>query len=159
MVSLGDFQARSVDGSDVDLSTYDGQVVLVVNTASACGLAGQLESLQRLHDRYADHGFSVLAFPSDQFYQEPVDDEDLGDVCRRDFGVSFPVFAKVTVNGTDADPLFEWLRAEQPGYFGDRIKWNFTKFLVDRDGRVVSRYAPTTDPVKIAGAVEQALAA
>jgi glutathione peroxidase len=159
MASLGDFQARAVDGSDVDLSTYDGQVVLVVNTASACGLAGQLESLQRLHDRYAGHGFTVLGFPSDQFYQEPVDDEELGDVCRRDFGVSFPVFAKVAVNGDDADPLFEWLRSEQPGYFGDRIKWNFTKFLVDRDGRVVSRYAPTTDPVKIAGAVEQALAA
>jgi glutathione peroxidase len=159
MASLGDFSARSVDGSDVDLSSYDGSVVLVVNTASGCGLAGQFDGLQRLQDEYADRGFTVLGFPSDQFYQEPVDDEELGTVCQRDFGVSFPVFAKVAVNGREADPLFRWLRSEQKGLLGDRIKWNFTKFLVDRDGRVLARYAPTTDPAKIAVDVEQALAA
>ena len=163
MASLGDFQARSTDGSDVDLSAYDGQVVLVVNTASRCGLAGQFDGLQRLHDQYADRGFSVLGFPSDQFAQEPVDDADLDRVCARDFGVSFPVFAKVAVNGSDADPLFRWLRSEQKGrlvpLLGDRIKWNFTKFLVDRDGNVVARYAPTTDPVRIAADIEDALAA
>ena len=159
MASLGDFQARSVDGSDVDLSAYDGQVVLVVNTASKCGFAGQFGGLQRLHDEYGDRGFAVLGFPSDQFSQEPVADEDMGEVCQRDFGVTFPVFGKVAVNGRDADPLFRWLRSEQKGVLGDRIKWNFTKFLVDRDGTVLARYAPSTDPVKIAADVEEALAA
>ncbi len=159
MASLGDFQARSSDGSDVDLAAYDGQVVLVVNTASRCGLAGQFERLQELHDTYADLGFAVLGFPSDQFAQEPVDDADMDRVCARDFGVSFPVFAKVAVNGGDADPLFQWLRSEQRGRFGDRIKWNFTKFLVDRDGNVVGRYAPTTDPVRLTDDIEAALAA
>jgi glutathione peroxidase len=159
MASLGDFQARSVDGSDVDLSSYDGQVVLVVNTASKCGFAGQFGGLQRLHDDYGDRGFAVLGFPSDQFKQEPVDDEELGTVCERDFGVSFPMFAKVAVNGRDADPLFQWLRSEKKGLLGDRIKWNFTKFLVDRDGNVVGRYAPSTDPVRIAADIEDALAA
>ena len=163
MASLGDFQARAVDGSDVDLSEYDGQVVLVVNTASRCGLAGQFERLQELHDTYADRGFAVLGFPSDQFLQEPVEDEDIGVVCARDFGVQFPMFAKVAVNGDDADPLFRWLRSERAGrlgaLLGDRIKWNFTKFLVDRDGRVVARYAPTTDPVRITDDIEAALAA
>jgi glutathione peroxidase len=159
MASLGDFQARAVDGSGVDLSAYDGQVVLVVNTASKCGFAGQFGGLQRLHDEYADRGFAVLGFPSDQFKQEPVEDEDLGDVCQRDFGVTFPVFGKVAVNGPEADPLFQWLRSEQTGVLGDRIKWNFTKFLVHRDGTVLARYAPTTDPVKIAADIEDALAA
>ena len=163
MASLGDFQARSVDGSGVDLSDYDGQVVLVVNTASRCGLAGQFERLQDLHDTYADLGFAVLGFPSDQFLQEPVEDDEIERVCARDFGVSFPMFAKVAVNGRDADPLFRWLRQEQKGRFGDllgdRIKWNFTKFLVDRDGNVVARYAPTTDPVRIAADIEDVLAA
>ena len=159
MASLGDFQARSVDGSDVDLSSYDGQVVLVVNTATKCGFAGQFGGLQRLHDDFGDRGFAVLGFPSDQFKQEPVEDEDLGNVCERDFGVSFPMFAKVAVNGRDADPLFRWLRSERKGLLGDRIKWNFTKFLVDRDGTVIGRYAPSTDPVKIAADIEEALAA
>ena len=159
MASLGDFQARSADGSDVDLSVYDRHVVLVVNTASRCGLAGQFERLQELHDTYADQGFAVLGFPSDQFLQEPVENEDMGLVCARDFGVSFPIFAKVAVNGREADPLFRWLRSEQGGLLSDRIKWNFTKFLVDRDGQVVGRYAPTTDPVRITADIESALAA
>ena len=158
MASLGDFQARSSDGSDVDLSSYDGQVVLVVNTATACGFAGQFGGLQRLHDDFGDRGFAVLGFPSDQFKQEPVEDEELGYVCERDFGVSFPMFAKVAVNGRDADPLFQWLRSERKGLLGDRIKWNFTKFLVDREGNVVKRYASTTKPEKIADDIEKTLA-
>jgi glutathione peroxidase len=163
MASLGDFQARSADGSDVDLSVYYRQVVLVVNNPTRCGLAGQFERLQELHDTYADRGFAVLGFPSDQFLQEPVDNEDMSLVCARDFGVSFPMFAKVAVNGREADPLFRWLRSEHGGLLGqlvgDRIKWNFTKFLVDRDGQVVGRYAPTTDPVRLTGDIEAALAA
>ena len=101
----------------------------------------------------------MLGFPSDQFKQEPVEDDDLGEVCQRDFGVSFPMFAKVAVNGREAHPLFRWLRSEQKGLLGGRINWNFTKFLVDRDGNVVGRYAPTTDPVQIAADIEEALAA
>ena len=159
MTRLGDFQARSLDGSPIDLSTYDGAVVLVVNTASQCGYAAQMPGLQRLHDAYADRGFAVLGFPSDQFRQEPLADDEMGAVCERNFGVSFPMFAKVAVNGRGTDPLFAWLRAQKRGLLGGRINWNFTKFLVDRDGQVVARYSPTTTPEQIAGDVEQALAA
>ena len=116
MASLGDFQARSSDGSDVDLAAYDGQVVLVVNTASTLWPGGAVRAACRsCTTTYADRGFAVLGFPSDQFAQEPVDDADMDRVCARDFGVSFPVFAKVAVNGGDADPLFQWLRSEQRG--------------------------------------------
>ena len=116
--------------------------------------------LQELHDTYADLGFAVLGFPSDQFAQEPVDDEDMDRVCARDFGVSFPVFAKVAVNGGDARPAVPVAAlGAGAGRFGDRIKWNFTKFLVDRDGNVVGRYAPTTDPVRLTDDIEAALAA
>ena len=158
MPRLADFQARSLDGTAVDLSAYDGSVVLVVNTASQCGYASQLPGLQRLHDEHADAGFSVLGFPSDQFKQEPLEDDELGAVCERNFGVTFPMFAKVAVNGRGADPLFVWLRSQKRGLLGGRINWNFTKFLVGRDGQVVARYGPTTTPAQIAGDVGQALA-
>lgn len=159
MTRLGDFQTRSLDGSPVDLATYDGSVVLVVNTASQCGYASQMPGLQKLHDAYADRGFAVLGFPSDQFRQEPLADDEMGAVCERNFGVSFPMFAKVAVNGRDVDPLFAWLRSQKRGLLGGRINWNFTKFLVDRDGQVVARYGPTTTPDQIAGDIEQALVA
>ncbi len=158
MSRLGEFQARALDGSEVDLSTYDGRVVLVVNTASQCGYASQFPGLQQLHDDYRDQEFAVLGFPSDQFKQEPLDDDDLGGVCERNFGVSFPIFAKVAVNGRDSHPLFAWLRSQKRGLLGGRINWNFTKFLVDRDGQVVARYGPATTPDQIAGDVEKALA-
>ena len=158
MTRLGDFQARALDGSEVDLSAYDGSVVLVVNTASQCGYASQFPALQRLHDDFTDQGFAVLGFPSDQFKQEPLADDDMGAVCERNFGVSFPMFAKVAVNGRDTHPLFEWLRSQKRGLLGGRINWNFTKFLVDRDGQVVARYSPTTTPEQIAGDIEKALA-
>ena len=158
MTRLGDFQARSLDGSPVDLSTYDGSVVLVVNTASQCGYASQMPALQQLHDDYADAGFAVLGFPSDQFKQEPLADDEMGAVCQRNFGVSFPMFAKVAVNGREADPLFRWLRSQKRGLLGGRINWNFTKFLLDRDGRVVARYSPTTTPAQIAADIEKTLA-
>lgn len=158
MPRLGDFQARALDGSEVDLSAYDGSVVLVVNTASQCGYASQLPGLQRLHDDFEGQGFAVLGFPSDQFKQEPLSDDDLGAVCGRNFGVSFPMFAKVAVNGRDTHPLFGWLRSQKRGLLGGRINWNFTKFLVDRDGQVVARYSPTTTPEQIADDVATALA-
>jgi glutathione peroxidase len=159
MPSLTDFSARGLDGNDVDLAAYAGHVVLVVNTASRCGYASQLPGLQRLQDTYADRGFSVLGFPSDQFKQEPLGDEEMSTVCERNFGVSFPMFAKIAVNGRDTHPLYRWLRSEKKGLLGGRVNWNFTKFLVDRDGRVVDRFGPTTEPGQLAGDIEKVLAA
>ena len=142
-MALSDFSATSIDGVDVDLSAYDGQVVLVVNTASQCGFTPQYAGLQELHDTYAERGFAVLGFPCGQFgNQEPGDEEQIAGFCERNFGVTFPLFAKVDVNGRGAHPLFRWLRRQKSGLLGGSIKWNFTKFLVGRDGRVLARYAP-----------------
>lgn len=158
MPTLADFSATSIDGREVDLADFSGQVVLVVNTASQCGFTPQYQGLQKLHDTYADRGFSVLGFPCDQFGgQEPGTEEEIASFCERNFGVTFPLFAKVEVNGSDAHPLFRWLRSEKGGLLGSRIKWNFTKFLVDHDGRVVRRYGPTTAPDRIAADIEAAL--
>lgn len=160
MTTLHDFSARAIDGSDVDLAAYSGQVVLVVNTASQCGFTPQYQGLQALHDRFAGRGFAVLGFPCDQFGgQEPGTDEEISGFCERTFGVTFPLFSKVEVNGARAHPVFGYLRREKGGLLGDRIKWNFTKFLVGRDGRVIERYAPTTKPERIAADVEAALGA
>jgi len=159
MTSLGDFKATSIDGRAVDLGDYAGQVVLVVNTASQCGFTPQYTGLQELHDSYADQGFTVLGFPCDQFgNQEPGDEAEIASFCERNFGVTFPLFAKVDVNGDEAHPLFGWLREEKGGLLGSKIKWNFTKFLVGRDGQVVKRFSPTSAPEKLGGDVEKALA-
>ena len=158
MTTLSDFSAAAIDGTDTDLSQYDGKVVLVVNTASQCGFTGQYKGLQELHDTYADQGLVVLGFPCDQFgNQEPGDEAEIADFCERNFGVTFPLFSKVDVNGDDAHPLFAWLKDSQGGLLGDAIKWNFTKFLVGRDGRVISRYAPQTEPEKLTKDIEKAL--
>jgi glutathione peroxidase len=157
--SLGDFKATSIDGRPVDLSEYDGQVVLVVNTASECGFTGQYAGLQELHDTYAERGFTVLGFPCDQFGgQEPGDEAEIAAFCQRNYGVTFPMFEKVEVNGPGAHPLFTWLRSEKGGLLGSAIKWNFTKFLVGRDGQVVGRFAPTKEPQQLADDIEKALA-
>ena len=158
MSSLADFQATAIDGNQVDLSAYAGQVVLVVNTASQCGYTPQYAGLQLLQDEYAAQGFTVLGFPSDQFNQESGDDAEIAGFCERTFGVRFPLFAKVEVNGDGAHPLFRWLQQEKQGLLGKKIKWNFTKFLVGRDGAVVGRYAPTTEPATLSGDIEKALA-
>jgi glutathione peroxidase len=159
MSGLASFSARAIDGSDIDLASYAGEVVLVVNTASQCGFTPQYQGLQRLHDDYAERGFSVLGFPCDQFGgQEPGEDAEIAGFCERSFGVTFPLFSKVDVNGDGAHPVFRWLRSQKGGVLGDRIKWNFTKFLVGRDGEVLARYAPTTKPERIAGDIEKALA-
>jgi len=157
MTILGDFTAQAADGSDIDLSTYDGKVVLVVNTATGCGYASQMPSLQNLHDAFSDRGFAVLGFPSDQFKQEKVDDTEMADVCQTLFGTTFPLFAKVQANGKDSHPLYTWLKKQQKGPLGGRISWNFTKFLVDREGQVVGRYSPTTEPEDIAADIEAAV--
>ena len=159
MTTLGDFKATTIDGRETDLSEYEGEVVLVVNTASQCGLTGQYAGLQELYDTYRDRGFTVLGFPCNQFgEQEPGDETEIATFCERNYGVSFPMFAKVDVNGDDAHPLFAWLREEKSGLLpGDAIKWNFTKFLVGRDGQVIKRFAPTTEPGKLGDQIEQAL--
>ncbi|TNM38515.1 glutathione peroxidase [Nocardioides albidus] len=160
MTSLHDFKATAIDGSEVDLSSYDGSVVLVVNTASKCGFTPQYQGLQELYATYGERGFAVLGFPCDQFgHQEPGAEDEIAAFCERNYGVSFPMFAKIDVNGKDAHPLYEWLKKERSGLIGGAIKWNFTKFLVGRDGAVVERYAPTTEPAKLAGDIEQALGA
>ena len=160
MTSLQDFSATSLDGQEVDLSAYAGQVVLVVNTASECGLTPQYQGLQELHGQYADQGFTVIGFPCDQFgHQEPGDAAQIGAFCEKNYGVTFPMMSKVEVNGDGAHPVYQWLRSEKGGVIGDKIKWNFTKFLVGKDGQVIDRYAPTTEPSKIAGDVEKALKA
>jgi glutathione peroxidase len=157
--TLGDFSATTIDGKDQDLGTYVGDVVLVVNTASECGLTPQYEGLQRLYDAYAGRGFTVLGFPCDQFgHQEPGTEDEIASFCERNYGVSFPMFAKIDVNGSDTHPLYEWLKHEKSGMLGGAIKWNFTKFLIARDGSVVDRYAPQTEPEELAKDIEEQLA-
>ncbi|GAA3821377.1 glutathione peroxidase [Nocardioides panacisoli] len=159
MSTLHDFAATSIDGQEVDLSAYKDQVVLVVNTASKCGFTPQYEGLQQLQESYADQGFTVLGFPCDQFgHQEPGDEAEIASFCSTSYGVTFPMFAKIEVNGDGAHPLYQWLKDEQGGLLGGKIKWNFTKFLVGRDGAVIDRYAPTTKPEKLTGDIEKALA-
>ncbi|MFC7490430.1 MULTISPECIES: glutathione peroxidase [unclassified Knoellia] len=158
--TLSDFSATTLEGQPQDLSDYAGQVVLVVNTASECGFTPQFEGLEQLWQAHKDQGLVVLGFPCNQFGgQEPGEAADIGAFCQRNYGVSFPMFDKVEVNGDDAHPLFEWLRHEKGGLLGSKIKWNFTKFLVGRDGQVIKRYGSTTKPESLTADIEKALAA
>jgi glutathione peroxidase len=151
MNAITDFTVKGADGKPVDLSAYAGKVLLIVNTASKCGFTPQYAGLEALQRRFADKGFAVLGFPCNQFgAQEPGDAEEIRNFCSLTYDVTFPMFAKVDVNGADADPLFTALKKQAPGFLGTGgIKWNFTKFLVDRGGQVVERYAPTTKPEAI----------
>lgn len=148
MSGLGEFSVKLADGSAEAMAEHLGKVLLVVNTASKCGFTPQYAELEALYRDYKDRGFEVLAFPCNQFgAQEPGNAEEIANFCSLTYDVSFPIFAKVDVNGRDADPLWHWLKAEKPGLLGiGAIKWNFTKFLVDRSGKVVSRHAPTVRP-------------
>jgi glutathione peroxidase len=158
--SLSDFTAEALSGGEVSLADYEGKVVLVVNTASECGFTPQYAGLEQLWKELGDDGLVVLGFPSDQFGgQEPGTEAEIAQFCQRNYGVSFPMFAKIDVNGPDTHPLYAWLKRETKGLFGGAIKWNFTKFLVGRDGRVLKRYASTTTPEEIRGDIERALAA
>jgi glutathione peroxidase len=160
MTTIHDFSATSIDGIERQLVDYKGKVVLVVNTASQCGFTGQYKGLEELNRTYADRGLVVLGFPCDQFgHQEPGDEEEIATFCERNFGVTFPLFSKVDVNGPDAHPLYQWLRSEKSGLVGDKIRWNFTKFLVDSEGKVVERYGSRTTPVQIADDIEALLPA
>jgi glutathione peroxidase len=157
--TLADFHATTIEGKDQDLGTYVGDVVLVVNTASKCGLTPQYEGLQRLYDAYAPKGFTILGFPCDQFgHQEPGTEDEIATFCERNYGVSFPMFAKIDVNGAETHPLYRWLKDEKRGLLGGAIKWNFTKFLIGRDGTPLERFAPQTEPDDLAGDIEKAIA-
>ncbi|WP_428968187.1 glutathione peroxidase [Sphingomonas sp. Xoc002] len=148
MSGIADFTVKAADGSVVDMARYAGRVLLIVNTASKCGFTPQYEGLEALHRRFEGQGLTVLGFPCNQFgAQEPGDAAEIASFCSLTYDVGFPVMAKIDVNGDDADPLFQWLKTEAPGVLGTKaIKWNFTKFLVGRDGQVLGRYAPTTKP-------------
>ncbi len=161
MTTIYDFCATTLDGRELALSSLRGRVLLIVNTASACGFTPQLAALQELHRRHAAQGLTVLGFSCNQFgAQEPGSPEQIADFCQRHYGVDFPMMAKVEVKGPNAHPLFRWLSAEAPGLLGTTaIKWNFTKFLLGRDGRVIRRYAPSTRPEALAADIEAALAA
>ncbi len=156
--TLHDFTAALNDGTPKSLSDYRGKVLLVVNTASQCGFTPQYKGLQALYEKYRDRGLEILAFPCDQFgHQEPGDDNEIANFCELNFGVTFPLFKKVEVNGEGAHPAYKWLKSAAPGLLTDGIKWNFTKFLVDRDGNVIDRFAPSTTPEKLEHDVVDAL--
>ena len=159
-MNVFDFSATALDGAPIDLSRYRGKVLLIVNTASACGFTPQYKGLEAVYRQFRERGVEVLGFPCNQFgQQESGSEAEIGAFCENNYGVSFPLFAKVEVNGERAHPLFRHLKREAPGLLGTgRIKWNFTKFLVGRDGRVLKRYAPQTRPEAIAADVEALLA-
>jgi glutathione peroxidase len=158
-MTVYDYSAKTIKGEEVSLENYKDQVLLIVNTASKCGFTPQYGQLQEIYDQYKDKGFAVLGFPCNQFgSQEPGDEAEIEEFCTLNFGVNFPMFAKIDVNGETADPLFQYLAEEAPGIMGSKaIKWNFTKFLVDRTGRVIDRYAPNTAPTKMVQDIENLL--
>jgi glutathione peroxidase len=160
MSSIYDFSAQTVGGKEQPMSDYQGKVLLVVNTASKCGLTPQFEGLEELYEKYRDKGLEILGFPCNQFAnQDPGSNDEIQEFCQLNYGVKFPMFGKIDVNGSDADPIFEHLKKEAPGALGtQRIKWNFTKFLVDADGRVLKRYAPTDKPKAIEKDIAKLLA-
>jgi glutathione peroxidase len=158
-VGIYDYNAATLDGEERSLADFKGKVLLIVNTASKCGFTPQYKGLQALYQRYKDRGLVVLGFPCNQFgHQEPGDEVEIGAFCEKNYGVDFPMFAKIDVNGSDAHPLYRYLKSEAPGLLGSEgIKWNFTKFLVDREGRVIRRYAPKDKPEALAADIEKQL--
>jgi len=160
MTTVYDFEALSIAGKAVPLKKYKGKPLLIVNTASACGFTPQFAGLETLHETYGKKGLVVLGFPCNQFgAQDKGSNDEIADFCQVNYGVSFPMMAKIDVNGSDAHPLYQWLSAEAPGLLGSKaIKWNFTKFLVGRDGQVIKRYAPTDTPESMADDIEAVLA-
>jgi glutathione peroxidase len=159
MTTIADFTVTTNRGQELALKDKLGTVLLVVNTASKCGFTPQYDGLEKLYQQFRDRGFEVLGFPCNQFGgQEPGNADEIGEFCKVNFGVTFPLMAKIDVNGTEASPLFDWMKAEKKGLMGTTaIKWNFTKFLIDRQGNVVKRYAPTDKPEAIARDIEKLL--
>ena len=161
MASVYDFSARTSKGQDMSLADYTGKVLLIVNTASKCGFTTQFAGLEKLWEDYRDKGLVVIGFPSNQFgAQDPGANDEIASFCEMNYGVTFPMMGKVDVNGETAAPVWKWLTAEAPGLLGTKtIKWNFTKFLVGKDGKVIKRYAPNDPPESMKGDIEAALAA
>jgi glutathione peroxidase len=161
MNSIYDFEALQINGKSVPLKHYEGKAMLIVNTASACGFTPQFAGLEELHRTYADKGLVVLGFPCNQFgSQDKGSNDEISEFCQLNYGVSFPMMAKIDVNGSGAHPLYQYLCKEAPGLLGSKsIKWNFTKFLIGKDGSVLKRYAPTDTPKSLAGDIEAAIAA
>ena len=161
MSTVFEFEIRGIDGSPVTLRQFQGQVLLIVNTASACGFTPQFAGLEKLQQDYAPRGFAVLGFPCNQFgAQDPGSNEEIAGFCQTNYGVSFPMMARIEVNGAGADPIYQCLTAETPGLLGSKsIKWNFTKFLLGKDGRVIRRYGPQDKPASLTWDIERALAA
>ncbi len=156
--SLYDFTVKSNDGTDFSLSSLKDRPVLIVNTASKCGFTGQYAGLEELHQEYKGKGLTILAFPCDQFaHQEPGTDAEIAEFCKRNHGVTFPIMSKIEVNGKGADPLYVWLKKQGPGVLGNSIKWNFTKFLVAKDGKRVERFASKIEPKDLKSAIEEVL--
>jgi glutathione peroxidase len=152
------FSAKALQGDEISMDRYKGKTILIVNTASKCGLTPQYEGLQKLYEKYQEKGLVILGFPCNQFAnQEPGDEQSISEGCLVNYGVTFPMFSKIDVNGKQAHPLFKYLKSKLPGTFGNSIKWNFTKFLIDAEGKPVKRYAPTTSPEKIDGDLATAL--
>ena len=157
-MTITEFQVKQADGSMQDLSAHKGKVLLIVNTASKCGFTPQYEGLEKLHQEFKDQGLEILAFPCNQFgHQEPGDADEIKNFCSLNYDVSFPLMEKIDVNGDGADPLWKYLKSEKSGLLGSRIKWNFTKFLVDREGNVVARYGPAVKPEQLKSEIEALL--
>ncbi len=157
-MSIYDYVVKAQDGSDVSMRDYEGKVLLIVNTATGCGFTPQYEGLENLYEKYHDQGLEILDFPCNQFgHQAPGTDQEITSFCQMNYGVSFPQFKKIEVNGENQEPLYEYLKSQQKGMMGNKIKWNFTKFLVDREGNVVDRFGSTTTPAKIEGKIKELL--
>ncbi|SMC28256.1 glutathione peroxidase [Clostridium acidisoli DSM 12555] len=154
-MNIYDFNAKTSSGEEISLSKYKGKVLIIANTASKCGFTPQYKDLEDLYKKFGNENLEILAFPCNQFLgQEPGSNEDIQNFCSINYGVTFPVFAKIDVNGENADPIFKFLRKNSSGILGDNIKWNFTKFIIDSDGNIVDRYAPTTSPKKLEKTIE-----
>lgn len=158
MTTVYDFTVKMTNGQEKSLKEYEGKPLLIVNTASKCGLTPQFKGLQELYEKYKGQGFEILGFPCDQFNNQEFDNiDETTQFCQLNYGVTFPIFAKIDVNGENTDPLFSFLKEQKKGMLSKNIKWNFTKFLVDQNGQVVERYAPTTEPLKIESDLEKLL--
>ena len=160
MTSIYNFEVETIKGKTSKLEDYNGKVLLIVNTASKCGLTPQFEGLEKLYQQYKDKGLEILGFPCNQFgQQDPGSNDEIQQFCQMNYGVSFPMYAKIDVNGAETHPLYQSLKSAAPGLLGsEKIKWNFTKFLINRNGEVLERFAPTTSPEKLTNAIERALA-
>ncbi|MDI9215518.1 glutathione peroxidase [Clostridium tertium] len=157
-MSFYDYSAKNIDGKEINMSDYKGKIVLVVNTASKCGFTPQLKDLEEIYKDYKGLGVEILGFPCNQFLnQEPGDNEEVKNFCQLNYGVTFNMFEKVDVNGSDTHPIYKYLKEQEKGLLTKDIKWNFTKFLIDKEGNVIKRYSPTTSPLKIKNDIEKIL--